>query len=404
MQDEQETVVERVLDEYGPAGHDASLPGPWVECLATLFTPTRFPVHALQMGTAYLGSDGPRVLHLQLRRVRGRGPAAPGVAGGLPDPAARRRDQLIHRQHRTGHLGAEPGLAAGQGSAGEAADRLRLGRVFHRDEPGPAAHPGPDPPPAARERGPRRGRRADLAAARQPRRRRRPLHPLEHRAGPVRDRTAGGQPGRSAALGRPVGTSRRGRRRRAGPAVRAIAIRGPPARHRGERRQLGPAPGTQRGGARRDRTTSCQRRARGPTSTSRVWNGDHFSRSNRDGTVCGPAAVAAGQRPRSGHAASPFSLRLGLPGTGPVAARARAGADDDPVRCQAEAGPHRGLRGSWHQSRTPPRRIVHHHAFACRCRRRLGHQIAYATAREESLASQSSRLPARCPGVLDRCG
>src|SRR4029077_19009440 len=31
MQDEQETIVEGVLDEYGPAGHDATLPGPWVE-------------------------------------------------------------------------------------------------------------------------------------------------------------------------------------------------------------------------------------------------------------------------------------------------------------------------------------------------------------------------------------
>ncbi len=59
MQDEQETVVERVLDEYGPAGHDASLPGRWAEGLATLFTPTRFPVHALQMCTAYLGQMAP---------------------------------------------------------------------------------------------------------------------------------------------------------------------------------------------------------------------------------------------------------------------------------------------------------------------------------------------------------
>ena len=59
MQDEQETVVEGVLDEYGPAGHDSLLPGPWVDCLATLFTPTRFPVHALQMCTAYLGYAAP---------------------------------------------------------------------------------------------------------------------------------------------------------------------------------------------------------------------------------------------------------------------------------------------------------------------------------------------------------
>src|SRR2546423_3617821 len=59
MQDEQETVVEGVLDEYGCAGHDASLSQRWVECLATLFTPTRFPVHALQMCTAYLGQMAP---------------------------------------------------------------------------------------------------------------------------------------------------------------------------------------------------------------------------------------------------------------------------------------------------------------------------------------------------------
>jgi toluene monooxygenase system protein E len=59
IQDEQETVIEGILDEYGPAGHDASLPGRWVECLATLFTPTRFPVHALQMCTAYLAHMAP---------------------------------------------------------------------------------------------------------------------------------------------------------------------------------------------------------------------------------------------------------------------------------------------------------------------------------------------------------
>lgn len=59
MQDEQETVVEGVLDEYGAAGHDASLPEGWAGCLATMFTPTRFPVHALQMCTAYLGHMAP---------------------------------------------------------------------------------------------------------------------------------------------------------------------------------------------------------------------------------------------------------------------------------------------------------------------------------------------------------
>jgi toluene monooxygenase system protein E len=59
MQDEQETAVEVILDEYGPAQHDASLADWWVEGLAALFTPTRFPVHALQMCTAYLGHMAP---------------------------------------------------------------------------------------------------------------------------------------------------------------------------------------------------------------------------------------------------------------------------------------------------------------------------------------------------------
>jgi toluene monooxygenase system protein E len=59
MQDEQETVVEGVLDQYGPAHHDASLADRWVQGLAALLTPTRFPVHALQMCTAYLGHMAP---------------------------------------------------------------------------------------------------------------------------------------------------------------------------------------------------------------------------------------------------------------------------------------------------------------------------------------------------------
>jgi hypothetical protein len=59
MQDEQETVIEGVLDEYSAAAHDQSLSQEWVQCLATLFTPTRFPVHALQMCTAYLAQMAP---------------------------------------------------------------------------------------------------------------------------------------------------------------------------------------------------------------------------------------------------------------------------------------------------------------------------------------------------------
>ena len=62
MQDEQETVVEGVLDEYSAAEHDQSLSDDWVQCLASLFTPTRFPVHALQMCTAYLAHTAQLVM------------------------------------------------------------------------------------------------------------------------------------------------------------------------------------------------------------------------------------------------------------------------------------------------------------------------------------------------------
>ena len=154
MQDEQETVVEGSPGRVRPGR---------ARCLAARAVGgvPRDLVHAHPVPGARAadvhrlpGVHGTRVLHLQLRRVRSRGPAAPGVAGGLPDAAARRRDRLIHRPYRTGRVGAERGLAAGQGSGGETADRLRLGRVLHRHEPGPAAHAGPHPAPAARERGP----------------------------------------------------------------------------------------------------------------------------------------------------------------------------------------------------------------------------------------------------------
>lgn len=59
MQDEQETVIEGILDEYGAAGHDQSLSVAWIRSLAMVFTPTRFPVHAMQMCTAYLGQIAP---------------------------------------------------------------------------------------------------------------------------------------------------------------------------------------------------------------------------------------------------------------------------------------------------------------------------------------------------------
>ena len=59
MQDEQETVVEGILDEFAKVSHDAALPSQWLRVLSTVFTPMRYPAHAFQMMQAYLGQIAP---------------------------------------------------------------------------------------------------------------------------------------------------------------------------------------------------------------------------------------------------------------------------------------------------------------------------------------------------------
>ena len=59
LQDEQETVVEGILDEFGKVNHDANLSPQWLHVLATVFTPMRFPAHVIQMMQAYLGQVAP---------------------------------------------------------------------------------------------------------------------------------------------------------------------------------------------------------------------------------------------------------------------------------------------------------------------------------------------------------
>ncbi len=59
MQDEQETVVEGIMDEYGRVNHDAGLSLQWLRVLSTVFTPMRYPTHAIQMMQAYLGQIAP---------------------------------------------------------------------------------------------------------------------------------------------------------------------------------------------------------------------------------------------------------------------------------------------------------------------------------------------------------
>jgi AraC-like DNA-binding protein len=58
-QDEQESVVKGVLDQYDRSGHDRDIAASWLDMLAYLLIPTRYPVHGLQMTQAYLGTIAP---------------------------------------------------------------------------------------------------------------------------------------------------------------------------------------------------------------------------------------------------------------------------------------------------------------------------------------------------------
>src|SRR5262249_28252501 len=57
LQDEQETIVAGILEHY--AKSEVPLPHAWRTTLATLFTPTRFLLHGLQMCQAYLAQMAP---------------------------------------------------------------------------------------------------------------------------------------------------------------------------------------------------------------------------------------------------------------------------------------------------------------------------------------------------------
>ena len=59
MQDGQEAYVDGLLDEHNARGHDGELSAAWLETLALLYTPGRYPLHALQMGSAYLVQMAP---------------------------------------------------------------------------------------------------------------------------------------------------------------------------------------------------------------------------------------------------------------------------------------------------------------------------------------------------------
>ena len=59
MQDEQETVIEGILDEFAKVNHDSGLSPQWLRVLSTVFTPMRYPAHVFQMTQAYLGQIAP---------------------------------------------------------------------------------------------------------------------------------------------------------------------------------------------------------------------------------------------------------------------------------------------------------------------------------------------------------
>jgi toluene monooxygenase system protein E len=54
LQDGHEAYVDGLLDEHNESGHDGELGAAWLDSLALLYTPGRYMLHAVQMGSAYL--------------------------------------------------------------------------------------------------------------------------------------------------------------------------------------------------------------------------------------------------------------------------------------------------------------------------------------------------------------
>jgi len=54
QQDGQETYVDGLLDDHNRNNHDQSLSAEWIATLARLYAPSRYALHSVQMGSAYL--------------------------------------------------------------------------------------------------------------------------------------------------------------------------------------------------------------------------------------------------------------------------------------------------------------------------------------------------------------
>jgi toluene monooxygenase system protein E len=59
VQDGQENYVFGLFDQLNERGHDEMLDPAWVEYLSVAYTPSRYLIHALQMGTAYIQQMAP---------------------------------------------------------------------------------------------------------------------------------------------------------------------------------------------------------------------------------------------------------------------------------------------------------------------------------------------------------
>ena len=59
LQDEAETIMHGVLDEYDRAAHDSCLEPEWLDTLGVFFTPLRYPLYGLQQVEAHLGVMAP---------------------------------------------------------------------------------------------------------------------------------------------------------------------------------------------------------------------------------------------------------------------------------------------------------------------------------------------------------
>jgi toluene monooxygenase system protein E len=59
IQDGQEVHVNSMFEQFAEREHDVALEKDWVETLAKLYTPSRYPFHALQMASAYIMQIAP---------------------------------------------------------------------------------------------------------------------------------------------------------------------------------------------------------------------------------------------------------------------------------------------------------------------------------------------------------